>query len=472
MSLQRIQHDQSDSAALASRSSHFSHIEASRKLFEFEICFVVNPNVKWWKRVAAAVLILMSCFPPAPPIYVPCPVRVPVGVPCPVPSPFPVRVPVQVPVPVPQPVPIICAPVPVPEPVPVSVPRPVPVPVPEPVPAPYPVPTPVRMNSVLVILAISSGVWCTADGERNFGVPERQGRPMRPPPPTYLRNVTEQARTEYFAIVSNMTQTIAQQKQNLLEWAQKYNMERQAREYDTNMTSLKYDVKNNVTNLISQLPSALQQFFAVMDDDNQTFVEQMKALKDLCSQNRQQCNVLKTVMKQFKPRGQDDFIRNSMMGRPGTDEGHGSFGPPGNFDDEEDIEQEVKTLYMDFEKYYRENTFLKVITGDLHVKNGPEERLKKDTLELAARRYRLPNLSFDVDINIVYGDILAADASFAKGLIHFSRKEKKAAKFEKRNSKTTTNGVYSVHSSFAEKMPFFITSTRNTTGSFNIKLAL
>ncbi|KAK6009721.1 hypothetical protein OSTOST_25323 [Ostertagia ostertagi] len=57
-----------------------------------------------------------------------------------------------------------------------------------------------------------------------------------PPPPPYLGNVSDEARQEYFTIVSNTNNTIAQQKQNVLAWAQKNGVEAQVQEFNTNMT--------------------------------------------------------------------------------------------------------------------------------------------------------------------------------------------------------------------------------------------
>ncbi|KAJ1366963.1 hypothetical protein KIN20_027782 [Parelaphostrongylus tenuis] len=143
------------------------------------------------------------------------------------------------------------------------------------------------MFSVFVIFAISAIVWCGGYDKGDFNILQGHGRPKREPPPPYLGSVTEQARNEYFAIMSNMNQTIAQQKQNVLIWAQKNGIEKQVQEYDSVMTKLRNELKNNITNFVSQLPSAAQQYAALMVDENQTSAEQFKKLQDLCSQNPQ-----------------------------------------------------------------------------------------------------------------------------------------------------------------------------------------
>lgn len=46
--------------------------------------------------------------------------------------------------------------------------------------------------------------------------PDRRG----PRPPPFLRNVTSEARRQFFQIVNNMNETVAQQKQQVMSWAE------------------------------------------------------------------------------------------------------------------------------------------------------------------------------------------------------------------------------------------------------------
>ncbi|KAK6036561.1 hypothetical protein COOONC_25934 [Cooperia oncophora] len=43
--------------------------------------------------------------------------------------------------------------------------------------------------------------------------------------PPFLRNVTWEAKKEYYKIVFNKNETIAEQKKDVLEWAKKYDVE-------------------------------------------------------------------------------------------------------------------------------------------------------------------------------------------------------------------------------------------------------
>ncbi|PIO63692.1 hypothetical protein TELCIR_14700 [Teladorsagia circumcincta] len=108
-----------------------------------------------------------------------------------------------------------------------------------------------------------------------------------PPPPPYLGNVSDEARQEYFAIVSNTNITVAQQKQNVLAWAQKNGVEAQVQEFNTNMTNLMTQMKQNVTLLINSLPSALQQLLSVAGNETLSREQQKNAMRTLVSQNPQ-----------------------------------------------------------------------------------------------------------------------------------------------------------------------------------------
>ncbi|VDO08349.1 unnamed protein product, partial [Haemonchus placei] len=113
------------------------------------------------------------------------------------------------------------------------------------------------MNVVIVVLAIAS--IAVSRPSRPVDLPGR-GYPcnmgMLPAPPPYLRNLTEEARSEYLAIISNRTETIAQQKEDILTWAQKYDIEDEVQEFESNMNDMQDEVRQNVTELIGQLSEA------------------------------------------------------------------------------------------------------------------------------------------------------------------------------------------------------------------------
>ncbi|KJH46109.1 hypothetical protein DICVIV_07841 [Dictyocaulus viviparus] len=191
------------------------------------------------------------------------------------------------------------------------------------------------MNTILLIFVIIGSAWCDSGrwgGHAGYG---RRGPSGRPPPPPYLKNLTEKAQDEYMKIVSNMRTTIAQQKEEVMKWAAQYNVEEQVKEFNANMTKLKNEVKQNVTDMVSQLPAGVKKFSDLMDNENQTFPEQMKALKQLCFEDKKQCYVLGCIMKEVTSisHGRFNNGNDKLDGRPWSQENEDFFGSHGNSED-------------------------------------------------------------------------------------------------------------------------------------------
>ncbi|KAK6013527.1 hypothetical protein OSTOST_21153 [Ostertagia ostertagi] len=96
--------------------------------------------------------------------------------------------------------------------------------------------------------------------------------------PPFLRNVSREARKEYFKIIMSKNETIAEQKKEELEWAKKYDVEK--------------ELNKNVSELIEALPSALDEFSKVMENDDQTHAERRRAIKDLVAEKPKEYSVL------------------------------------------------------------------------------------------------------------------------------------------------------------------------------------
>ncbi|KAK6023957.1 hypothetical protein OSTOST_10243 [Ostertagia ostertagi] len=153
------------------------------------------------------------------------------------------------------------------------------------------------MNTFIIVFAIAGVALChpgAKGGPGGEGGPTDvagRGRHHGPPPPPFLKNVTEEARKEFFAIVFNKDEKIADQKKNVLTWAKKYGVEVQ--EFNTNMTNIANEVRKNVTELINALPAA--------DEDNPA-KEMVDAIKALSAGNPKVYRVLMFVLREFKPK--------------------------------------------------------------------------------------------------------------------------------------------------------------------------
>ncbi|PIO67644.1 hypothetical protein TELCIR_10597 [Teladorsagia circumcincta] len=124
----------------------------------------------------------------------------------------------------------------------------------------------------------------------------------RPPPPPYLKNVSAEARREYRKIVRNDTLTVAEQKKEINEWAKKYNIAKQVKEFDEKMNAHMKEVKANVTKLIQYLPEALEKFSRIVEDENLTPKQIGERRHNLTATYPEAYHVLKFVFKQFMPR--------------------------------------------------------------------------------------------------------------------------------------------------------------------------
>ncbi|KAK6035189.1 hypothetical protein COOONC_27303 [Cooperia oncophora] len=125
---------------------------------------------------------------------------------------------------------------------------------------------------------------------------------MSPARPSYLKNVTLKAREEYVTILKHKNSTIAQQNEEIMKWAEKYDVKEQLEEYKENMTRIKHELKRNFTKLIVDLPSILEDFFNVTDYESQTRAEMRAALGKLKAQNPTAFSVLRFTFAQLNPR--------------------------------------------------------------------------------------------------------------------------------------------------------------------------
>uniref|UniRef100_A0A7I4YGK3 ANIS5_cation-bd domain-containing protein n=1 Tax=Haemonchus contortus TaxID=6289 RepID=A0A7I4YGK3_HAECO len=169
------------------------------------------------------------------------------------------------------------------------------------------------MNNFIFVLAIVGVALCHPGGkgapgggssgsDEMAGPGRRPGPPPPPPPPPFLENLPEEARKEFFTIVLNKNEKIADQMQAIMTWAQKYGFEAQVQEFNANVTKLMEEVKKNATELISALPSALEKLSTIVSNQDQTVTELKDAIKALSAENPKVFHALMSVLGEFKPK--------------------------------------------------------------------------------------------------------------------------------------------------------------------------
>ncbi|CAJ0601884.1 unnamed protein product [Cylicocyclus nassatus] len=155
--------------------------------------------------------------------------------------------------------------------------------------------------------------------------------------PSYLRNVTREARMEYYSILRNSALTIAQQKMEIVAWAERHGVEGQLAEFNVNQTLIKEETRQNITLLLSVLPYAVQRMHEIIDNEDQTFAQQHQALRNLTMENPTLFHAARFI--------NDLFSRRCCGGRGGPGPRGGPRGPGREMDSsfavsEADMEEE------------------------------------------------------------------------------------------------------------------------------------
>nr|CDJ80785.1 Protein of unknown function DUF148 domain containing protein [Haemonchus contortus] len=154
--------------------------------------------------------------------------------------------------------------------------------------------------------------------------------------PPFLSNVTREARKEYFKIIFSKNETIAEQKKEVLEWAEKYNVTEGVMEYNDNITSIKKELKKNVTELIKALPAALDEFSKVMENEDQTHAELKQALRKLVSEKPKEYSVLFFALGKEIFSGHPRDLREMIGGHKDNENSTESSGIKDKKDDSEE----------------------------------------------------------------------------------------------------------------------------------------
>ncbi|KAK6749266.1 hypothetical protein RB195_001707 [Necator americanus] len=100
-------------------------------------------------------------------------------------------------------------------------------------------------------------------------------------PPQYLRDVTDEAKSEYFDLLRNTSRTIAQYREEMLHWARKYLLEDRLAEFLKNEERAKENLKENMYELLTELPGVYEEFNAIVDNEEQTRLERRQSLTGL-----------------------------------------------------------------------------------------------------------------------------------------------------------------------------------------------
>ncbi|KAK6039602.1 hypothetical protein COOONC_22893 [Cooperia oncophora] len=211
------------------------------------------------------------------------------------------------------------------------------------------------MKSALIAFIFSTAVAYAPGGPGPHHIGPQHG-----PPPPYLRNVTDEARREYFKIMSNGNLTIAEQKKEVEDWAKTNKIEEEVQEFDEQRKAHMEEVKKNVTKLIGSLPTALEDFSKVMENEDQTRKQREQKKRELSDTNPKAFHVLEFAFHEFMPRPHGPHVPHGPPDRrhrgPRGDEARSPSASRESEDDSRrgrDSQEEQKKKIEDWAKEYK-----------------------------------------------------------------------------------------------------------------------
>ncbi|CAM06587.1 SXP/RAL-2 family protein Ani s 5-like cation-binding domain-containing protein [Caenorhabditis elegans] len=134
-----------------------------------------------------------------------------------------------------------------------------------------------------------------------FGGQDGRGGQGVPPLP-FLKNVSEQARREYMAIVTNSTLTISEIEEQSTTWAETNGVSEQYSEFTANVTAKLEELKQNVTSVLTNLSSVLNSLETILENEDQTVAAQKQAIEELRQENPEEVDALFFIAQEVAPK--------------------------------------------------------------------------------------------------------------------------------------------------------------------------
>ncbi|PIC34133.1 hypothetical protein B9Z55_013879 [Caenorhabditis nigoni] len=147
-----------------------------------------------------------------------------------------------------------------------------------------------------------------------------QGLPM----PPFLQNVTEQARRQYMAIVTNSSLTISEIGEQTSAWAQTNNVSEQYEAFTANVTAKLEEMKQNVTSVLTNLSSVLNSLESILENEDQTLSAQKQAVDELRQESPAEVAALFFIAQEVAMKSQEGQ-RGHHGSRGGNSTGRPNF---------------------------------------------------------------------------------------------------------------------------------------------------
>ncbi|CAB3409635.1 unnamed protein product [Caenorhabditis bovis] len=129
------------------------------------------------------------------------------------------------------------------------------------------------------------------------------GRGFAGPNLPFLQSVSDEARQEFFKIVSNRNLTINEIESQSAQWAQTNGVADIFNEFNANKTALEAATKQNVSQIIANLPTVQSSLQRIFENKDQTSSQILEALNNAREQYPQEVHVLLQLSQPQGPRG-------------------------------------------------------------------------------------------------------------------------------------------------------------------------
>ncbi|XGW31500.1 hypothetical protein V3C99_010009 [Haemonchus contortus] len=116
--------------------------------------------------------------------------------------------------------------------------------------------------------------------------------------PPFLKDVSLEARLDYHKIFVNKTLTIAEQKEEIKAWAKENNLTSEVTTFFSQMNKRMVEMNQKVAKLAGASPEAVGNFTKIMENENQTMSQMMKAIEKLKAEHPSVFNAFDSAMKE------------------------------------------------------------------------------------------------------------------------------------------------------------------------------
>ncbi|KHJ86060.1 hypothetical protein OESDEN_14201 [Oesophagostomum dentatum] len=119
--------------------------------------------------------------------------------------------------------------------------------------------------------------------------------------PEFLKKASLEARKEYYNILKQPNNTIAQEKEKILAWAKKNKVEDEYKKREDGLKKLEEERNKNVLALISKLPNANSEYVKIIDNLQQTRSERLRKLREFMKKHIKEYRVVTYMRALARP---------------------------------------------------------------------------------------------------------------------------------------------------------------------------